>query len=36
VSGTGDKGMLISVFMLQEGEDQIVAERLRGLLKKAF
>jgi L-seryl-tRNA(Ser) seleniumtransferase len=34
VSGTGDKGVLISVFMLQEGEDQVVAERLRSLLKK--
>jgi D-glucosaminate-6-phosphate ammonia-lyase len=35
VSGTGDKGVLISVFVLQEGEDQIVAERLRSILKKA-
>jgi L-seryl-tRNA(Ser) seleniumtransferase len=35
VRGTGDKGVLISVFMLQEGEDKIVAARLRELLKKA-
>jgi L-seryl-tRNA(Ser) seleniumtransferase len=35
VSGTGDKGILISVFMLQEGEERIVAERLRSILKKA-
>jgi L-seryl-tRNA(Ser) seleniumtransferase len=33
VSGTGDKGVLISVFMLQEGEDALVAKRLAGLLK---
>jgi L-seryl-tRNA(Ser) seleniumtransferase len=32
VSGTGDKGILISVFVLQEGEDRIVADRLRALL----
>ena len=35
VRGTGDKGVLISVFMLKEGEDQLVAERLRTILKKA-
>jgi L-seryl-tRNA(Ser) seleniumtransferase len=35
VRGTGDKGVLISVFMLKEGEDQIVADRLRDILKKA-
>jgi L-seryl-tRNA(Ser) seleniumtransferase len=35
VSGTGDKGILVSVFMLQEGEDRIVADRLRALLRKA-
>jgi D-glucosaminate-6-phosphate ammonia-lyase len=35
VRGTGDKGVLISVFMLQDGEDQVVADRLRALLKKA-
>jgi L-seryl-tRNA(Ser) seleniumtransferase len=31
VAGTGDKGILISVFTLQEGEDRVVAERLRSL-----
>jgi len=35
VHGTGEKGALISVFTLQEGEDRIVAERLRSILKKA-
>jgi D-glucosaminate-6-phosphate ammonia-lyase len=35
VHGTGDKGILISVFVLQEGEERIVAERLRALLEKA-
>ena len=35
VSGTGDKGILISVFVLQEGEDRIVADRLHALLDKA-
>lgn len=35
VSGTGDKGVLISVLTLQEGEEQIVAARLREVLKKA-
>jgi L-seryl-tRNA(Ser) seleniumtransferase len=35
VSGTGDKGILISVLTLQEGEESIVAERLRTILKKA-
>ncbi len=35
VSGTGDRGVLISVFVLREGEDRVVAERLRGLLEKA-
>jgi L-seryl-tRNA(Ser) seleniumtransferase len=35
VHGTGDKGILISVFVLQEGEERIVADRLRALLKKA-
>jgi len=36
VSGTGDKGILISVFTLQEGEDRVVAERLHAILKKAL
>ncbi len=35
VSGTGDKGVLISVFMLQKGEDRIVADRVRTILKRA-
>jgi hypothetical protein len=34
VSGTGDKGVLISVFVLEDGEDRIVADRLRGIFKK--
>jgi L-seryl-tRNA(Ser) seleniumtransferase len=36
VSGTGDKGILISVFTLQAGEERIVAQRLHALLKKAL
>src|SRR5262245_30904955 len=36
VGGTGDKGVLVSVFVLQEGEDQIVAGRLHTILKKAL
>jgi hypothetical protein len=28
-------GILISVFVLQEGEDKVVAERLQAILKKA-
>jgi L-seryl-tRNA(Ser) seleniumtransferase len=35
VAGTGDKGILISVFMLQQGEDRIVARRLRKILQGA-
>ncbi|MCI0700093.1 MAG: aminotransferase class V-fold PLP-dependent enzyme [Planctomycetia bacterium] len=35
VGGTGDRGILISVLALQEGEDQIVASRLAEILKKA-
>jgi L-seryl-tRNA(Ser) seleniumtransferase len=35
VSGTGDKGILFSVFTLQEGEDRVVAGRLREILTKA-
>jgi L-seryl-tRNA(Ser) seleniumtransferase len=34
VAGTGDKGILISVLTLQEGEDRIVANRLREILKR--
>src|SRR5262245_39512423 len=35
VSGTGDKGILISVFVLQESEDRMVADRLHEILQKA-
>lgn len=35
VSGTGDKGILISVLTLQEGEERTVAQRLAEILKKA-
>jgi D-glucosaminate-6-phosphate ammonia-lyase len=35
VSGTGDRGVLISVFTLEPGEERILAERLRGILRKA-
>jgi L-seryl-tRNA(Ser) seleniumtransferase len=35
VAGTGAKGVLVSVLTLQEGEENIVAERLRKILKKA-
>ncbi len=35
VSGTGDKGILISVLTLQEGEEQIVAARIAEILKRA-
>jgi seryl-tRNA(Sec) selenium transferase len=33
VSGTGDRGILISVLTLKDGEERTVAERLRGLLR---
>jgi L-seryl-tRNA(Ser) seleniumtransferase len=35
VAGTGDKGILISVLTLQEGEDRLVAGRLADILKAA-
>jgi L-seryl-tRNA(Ser) seleniumtransferase len=35
VHGTGDKGFLLSVFVLQEGEERIVAERVAAILAKA-
>ena len=35
VRGTGDKGLLESVFTLQDGEEKIVAERLREVLSAA-
>jgi L-seryl-tRNA(Ser) seleniumtransferase len=36
VGGTGDKGILVSVFMLQAGEERIVAQRLHAIFKKAL
>jgi L-seryl-tRNA(Ser) seleniumtransferase len=35
VRGTGDRGLLVSVFVLQPGEVEIVADRLRDLLRQA-
>jgi L-seryl-tRNA(Ser) seleniumtransferase len=35
VHGTGNDGFLISVFMLQPGEDQIVGQRLHKVLRRA-
>jgi len=35
VAGTGDKGILVSVITLLQGEEQIVAERLSQILRKA-
>jgi L-seryl-tRNA(Ser) seleniumtransferase len=35
VAGTGDKGILISVLTLQEGEEKVVAQRLGEILKNA-
>jgi L-seryl-tRNA(Ser) seleniumtransferase len=35
VHGTGETGFLISVFMLQHGEDEIVAARVREILEQA-
>jgi L-seryl-tRNA(Ser) seleniumtransferase len=35
VHGTGDKGTLVSVLTLQDGEERIVAERLRAVLTEA-
>ena len=35
VGGTGDKGILISVLTLQDGEERTVADRLADILKKA-
>jgi L-seryl-tRNA(Ser) seleniumtransferase len=32
VHGSGEKGILISVFVLQEGEEKIIAERLQAIL----
>lgn len=35
VHGTGNEGLLISVFMLQEGEERMVGQRLREILSRA-
>jgi len=35
VSGTGDKGVLVSMLTLEDGEERVVAERLREVLKRA-
>jgi L-seryl-tRNA(Ser) seleniumtransferase len=35
VPGTGTRGVVISVFTLQEGEDKIVAERVADILRRA-
>ena len=35
VRGTGDEGLLVSVFMLKPGEEEIVAQRLRGVFLEA-
>jgi L-seryl-tRNA(Ser) seleniumtransferase len=36
VSGTGDRGVLISVFTLQAGEERTVADRLSAILRKGL
>ena len=35
VPGTGERGVCISVFTLQAGEEKIVADRVAGILRKA-
>jgi L-seryl-tRNA(Ser) seleniumtransferase len=35
VPGTGERGICISVFTLQEGEERLVAERVEAILRKA-
>jgi L-seryl-tRNA(Ser) seleniumtransferase len=35
VSGTGDKGVLLSVLTLEDGEERVVAERMREIMKRA-
>ena len=35
VPGTGERGVVISVFTLQAGEERVVAERIAGILRKA-
>jgi L-seryl-tRNA(Ser) seleniumtransferase len=36
VSGTGERGVLISVLTLQSGEERIVADRLRAILRSSL
>jgi L-seryl-tRNA(Ser) seleniumtransferase len=36
VHGTGERGLLVSVFVLQPGEERVVADRLRTILGKAL
>ena len=35
VPGTGERGVVISVFTLQAGEERVVGERIAGILRKA-
>ena len=35
IHGTGSEGFLVSVFMLQPGEERVVAKRLTEILKRA-
>ena len=35
VPGTGERGVVVSVFTLQAGEEKIVAGRIQGILKNA-
>jgi L-seryl-tRNA(Ser) seleniumtransferase len=35
VPGTGERGVVISVFTLQAGEDRVVAERIASILQQA-
>jgi L-seryl-tRNA(Ser) seleniumtransferase len=35
VPGTGERGVCISVFMLQTGEDRVVADKAAGILRRA-
>ena len=35
VPGTGERGVVISVFTLQAGEERTVAERVAGILRKS-
>ena len=35
VPGTGERGVVISVFTLQAGEERVVAERIAAILRQA-